>query len=134
MRNHNLTLPGSRWGQHVHASEHLLNGVFCVQVDMTNIPDYGITGDALALRPFEVLVQVRHLKISRATPGPVHIAPTWKVLQTTVWQADLYMLQLQRPPSLARFMQGMKAQPRICIPPELPDSPPSLLESWGLRC
>lgn len=30
-----------------------------LQVDMTNIPDYNPTSDAIQLRPFEVLLQVR---------------------------------------------------------------------------
>ena len=41
-----------------HAQQLVAAGVDYIVVDMTNLPEYDQTADAIQLRPFEVLVQV----------------------------------------------------------------------------
>ncbi len=49
-------------------------GVDYVVADMTNLPAYDQTSDAIQTRPFEVLLQVSTTTtILLLTPGPAHI-------------------------------------------------------------
>ncbi len=48
-------------GMHAGVASTSLSDCCCrPQVDMTNIPDYNPTSDAIQLRPFELLLQVHN--------------------------------------------------------------------------
>ena len=54
-----------------HAQQLVAAGVDFIVVDMTNLPEYDQTADAIQLRPFEVLCEVRVL----TTPSTIQLRP-----------------------------------------------------------